>query len=266
MDGTVVEEWTEEQKAYFESLPTDQQWDLIRRAMNQAAIDQKEWAGSPLPHDNLPLVLEPRYPFQALDGMVLGEEHDTPGLWKVYGMIGCHPKYRPGDRIINSFFLTKRWQTIYVCGDDSRRYAVPVPILGGERLEYLINTALASQCYSLEAELKAQEKLQKHVPPHLFKTYICTGMLVETSKRSKMTYIFRRLRPTIALRSSKDGQNMMIRSVLCLHPIGYYHGSYAGAMVPTDDVLAHLLMMRACEEKFWAKANHHPHYEVTAGI
>src|SRR3546814_10910453 len=36
---------------------------------------------------------------------------------------------------------------------------------------------------------------------------------------------------------------------LCLHPIGYYENSWAGAMCPTDDVIAHLMLMRRSEER-----------------
>ena len=40
--------------------------------------------------------------------------------------------------------------------------------------------------------------------------------------------------------------------------IGYYGNTWAGVMCPTDEVIAHLLMMRGSEEKFWANANQHP--------
>jgi len=53
---------------------------------------------------------------------------------------------------------------------------------------------------------------------------------------------------------------------LCLHPIGYYGDTWAGVMCPTDEVIAHLLMMRGSEEKFWANANQHPIDHPAAGV
>jgi hypothetical protein len=57
-----------------------------------------------------------------------------------------------------------------------------------------------------------------------------------------------------------------VRCTLCLHPIGYYANSWAGAMCPTDDVIAHLMMMRADEPMFWRKANQHPPHRPEAGL
>jgi hypothetical protein len=86
--------------------------------------------------------------------------------------------------------------------------------------------------------------------------YLLTGHFSEVSKRSQLTYLFRKGRPTIVLRESDDGAYALC--ALCLHPIGYYGDTWAGVMCPTDEVLAHLLMMRGSEEKFWANANQHP--------
>lgn len=38
---------------------------------------------------------------------------------------------------------------------------------------------------------------------------------------------------------------MRIVACLCMHPIGYYADSWAGALCPTDDVITHLLLMRS---------------------
>jgi hypothetical protein len=53
---------------------------------------------------------------------------------------------------------------------------------------------------------------------------------------------------------------------LCLHPIGYYADTWAGVMCPTDEVIAHLVLMRGSEEKFWANANQHPLDRPAAGL
>jgi len=37
-------------------------------------------------------------------------------------------------------------------------------------------------------------------------------------------------------------------------------------MVPTDDVIAHLMLMRADEHGFWKRANQHPLDRLEAGL
>lgn len=90
-------------------------------------------------------------------------------------------------------------------------------------------------------------------------------MFAERSPRSGISYIFRRLRPTIALKAGKDDR-MRCLAALCMHPIGYYDGSWAGAMCPTDDVIAHLMLMRGDEHMFWRRSNQHPAWSQFAGI
>ena len=94
------------------------------------------------------------------------------------------------------------------------------------------------------------------------KQYLLTGMFLETSKRSGVHYLFRRLRPTVAISPSST----KILCTLCLHPIGYYAESWAGAMCPTDDVVAHLMLMRADEPMFWRRANQHAPWRPEAGL
>jgi hypothetical protein len=51
-----------------------------------------------------------------------------------------------------------------------------------------------------------------------------------------------------------------------MHPLGYYGRSWAGCMVPTDDVIAHLLFMRGDEARFWGQCNHHEPWRPEAGL
>jgi|GEM_PF-4166381 hypothetical protein len=80
----------------------------------------------------------------------------------------------------------------------------------------------------------------------------------------RMTCLFRKGRPTIALRQDEEVNYALC--ALCLHPIGYYGDTWAGVMCPTDEVIAHLLLMRGSEEKFWANANQHPLDHPAAGL
>ena len=94
--------------------------------------------------------------------------------------------------------------------------------------------------------------------------YLLTGHFAEICKRSGLTYLFRKGRPTIALR--RDEHFSYALCALCLNPIGYHGDTWAGVMCPTDEVIAHLLMMRGSEEKYWANANQHPIDRPAAGV
>ena len=74
----------------------------------------------------------------------------------------------------------------------------------------------------------------------------------------------RRLKPTVAIRS--EGERLRILCCMCMHPIAYYEDSWAGAMCPTDDVLAHLMLMRGDEKMFWRQSNQHPPSRPAAGL
>lgn len=126
---------------------------------------------------------------------------------------------------------------------------------GGRLVRKIIDNLALTNAWLFEAEIKAQAKLKAMIKPHLFEAYVMTGTFLETSKRSGVTYLFRRLRPTIAC-TGRSGE-MRILCALCLHPIGYYQDTNAGVMVPTDDVIAHLVYMRGDEHAFWKQANQH---------
>lgn len=128
-----------------------------------------------------------------------------------------------------------------------------------------MRTMGCSWAWSVEAEVKAQQMLQRLIKPHLFKTYLLTGMFLETSPKSQVMYVFRRLRPTVALSFRDDAQGKIL-CCLCQHPLGYYRGTWAGALCPTDDVIGALLMMRADEHYFWRRCNQIPPWRPEAGL
>lgn len=45
-----------------------------------------------------------------------------------------------------------------------------------------------------------------------------------------------------------------------------YRNTMCGAMCPTDDVMAHLLLMRGDEHMFWRRANQHPPHSPNSGL
>lgn len=127
-------------------------------------------------------------------------------------------------------------------------------------------TYRAASAYSLEAEEKALNLLKSIVTQEQYQKYVITGMLHEKSSKSGLLYIFRRQRPTIVLRKVETTDYLKHRFVaaLCLHPQGYYQCSWAGTLVPTDDVVTHLMMMRGDEKYLWRKSSQHTLREVQA--
>lgn len=119
-----------------------------------------------------------------------------------------------------------------------------------------VNTYIASDVFNFKAEEKAVEKLTAHISKEQINKYKLLGFFLEESKRSKVMYVFRRARPTLALRwIPKLGYKLL--ASLCFHSVAYYSGSWCGALVPTDDVLSHLIMMRADEHRFWKLSSQH---------
>lgn len=127
-----------------------------------------------------------------------------------------------------------------------------------------LRTLGCQEAWGIEQESNAVHTLAEIVSHRQFKQYMLVGMFLETSQRSHITYCFRRLRPTVALNTK--GDSVTIMCTLCLHPIAYYSGSWAGAMTPTDDVIAHLMLMRGDEPMFWRRANQHAAYRPESGL
>lgn len=151
---------------------------------------------------------------------------------------------------------------------DGRFRAVKIPAF--HHIDLDMATMAAADVWGIEQESNAINLLATMIPHFHFKRYLMTGMFMERSKRSNIIYVFRRLKPTVALQPFRgDGhpdQEAKILCCLCMHPIAYYEGSWAGAMVPTDDVIAHLSLMRADEHMFWKRCNQHPAYRPEAGL
>lgn len=172
-------------------------------------------------------------------------------------------KPEPGYKLVNQFWSWK-WRTdvqIWITPEGKYQYLLVEAV---NHLGLDFSTIANHMAWSLETEFAALATLRGLLSHHMFRSYLLTGMFIESSPKSLVTYIFRKLKPTVALRSH-DGE-MKIMAALCLHPVAYYHGSWAGALCPTDDVLAHLMLMRGDEAMFWRRANQHAAYRKEAGI
>lgn len=209
----------------------------------------KEHCGLPVPIAGERLILEPRHPVAHVINSHLPKDEEMPD--------GCH--------LVNVFYSHHDRCDIVIWREaDGRLEWGRLPMLNN--IKHQFSTMACSVAWSVEAEAKAMKTLSTMIPRHLFDMYFLSGMFMETSKRSGVTYLFRKLRPTIAMRPHPKKDDMKILAALCLHPIGYYAESWAGAMVPTDDVMAHLLLMRGDEKMFWRRANQIAPHRPNAGL
>ena len=233
----------------------DDKFAKTRAALGILSKISGEWAGIPMPIDGEKLVINPRYPFAPI-------------------FMQPKPQESPQDKAAaelmkprGSFWSTHRRCQILTWEDrtDPTKPKIQWGLIPGtHHLDQDLRTLGVSVAWSLEQENRALELLRKHLSEYAFSRYLLTGMFLETSERSGICYVFRRLRPTVALTFSNGA--VRILAALCLHPIGYYANSWAGAMCPTDDVIAHLVLMRADEHRYWGKANQHPAYRPEAGL
>ncbi len=224
------------------------------------SMAKQDWSGLPFPVLGLKLVLEPRYKHKDLENFQWDEYCDEDGTRH---QVEKEPPPEPSEyRVVNSWWNANYGVTFYIFQNAAGRAHVRISL--EDRLSFTMRTLEAAVAWPLEAEQKAQKKLATLIPEHAFEMYMLTGHFYEKSERSKLVYVFRRCRPTIVLREVEG--NAYGLCALCLHPIGYYAQSWAGVMCPTDEVIAHLLMMRGSEHKYWANANQHSLDHPNSGV
>jgi hypothetical protein len=101
--------------------------------------------------------------------------------------------------------------------------------------------------------MKAFAALLDHLDDSQARDYVVSNCFMERGRRSGLLYMFRRGLPILTFRTSAE--SVEPRAALCLHPLAYYEMTHAGALPPSDELLALLLMMRADEPYLWRKAN-----------
>lgn len=238
------------------------QWEGVRILTNQIALANGEYGGYPLPDNDVPITLEPRFPLTSLNGARLRTE-DTPedeqhlqDIGKLFGFDDTNQKIV----VINCWYSRRVGGLVYLYvftnEPNKVRHAIQKSDQDTSELEQLLRTMGCSMNWSVSGEETALEKLRSIVTPVAYRYYVMCGMFMETSKRSGVTYLFHRCRPTTAFKHQPDG-SLKVLAYLCGHPIGYYKGTYAGAMVATDDVVSHVLLARGDEHLFWRKCNQH---------
>lgn len=229
-----------------------------RTILKRAAVLTGEWAGMPMPLRDRPLVFEPNYPW-AKFFKELQDDTEVEKLVKAE---------KPLDalKMRSHFYSTHLRSDIFIWEEDGKIVWGLHP--AAHSLIQQIGTIDASDAWGIEQEATALQLLATLLNHVQYKRYLLTGMFLESSSRSGLTYIFRRLRPTVALsfRNFDGSTQSRIIATLCMHPIAYYQNSWAGAMCPTDDVIAHLMLMRGDEKMFWRRSNQHQAFRPEAGM
>lgn len=247
-------------------------WRRQHRQIRDLAEHVGDWAGIPMPLDGFDVRLQDRHPHKAAFEKILNKAPAAAADPRFKETHSPSADDAQAVRVRNTWYSWRRacQVTLYEEAGVIKAHLDPWR-RGAERLTYWLSTMGASQAWSYDAELEARRKLATMIKPHLMEMYELTGSFFETSKQSGVSYVLRRARPTVAMVPIRRGPGsddlpMKVLAVLCLHPLAYYAGTWAGAMVPTDDVIAHLLMIRGDEHGFWRRANQHNLDSAEAGL
>lgn len=232
----------------------------LRNGLRLVAERDSEWAGIPMPLSGRRLVIEPKFPrAKELSDLLIDKDKEKEAQEKTerLGFKGVIER--------NRFWSASRrgWVVIFQFPDGHLDWGID---RGAHQFDRLLDVIDCSTAWGLEQESRAVQTLGTLIRHHQIKTYLLTGMFIESSKRTGLAYVFRRLRPTIVLDLKHPDGRTRVRCALCMHPIGYYEGTWAGAMCPTDDVIAHLMLMRGDEPMLWRRSNQHPPWAPEAGI
>lgn len=225
---------------------------FLRNKFRILAEDRGEWAGYPMPIEGERLVIEPTYP-RAQELMAIFDDPEE-GAANTEVMVGV--------TLRNQFWSDRLRAYVIIVDNNGKLVWWKEP--GIHNLTHQLRTLGCSYAWGIEQESAALQTLAGLLSHHQMKCYLLTGSFLEKSPRSRLMYMFRKLRPTVAI--DLTGAKAKVRCSLCMHPIAYYEGSWAGAMCPTDDVIAHLMMMRADEPMLWRRSNQHQANRPEAGL
>ncbi len=217
-------------------------------------IRDHEWCGVPMPLPGLNLVLAEGYPH-------------VDRVKQLQEIIGSQTTQEDeGWHEVNRWRNLRENGDIVICRHDDGRRQWFKDAYAPRRNKHLFGPFDTAQAWDLDTEMTAIDRLSSLLAEHQFRLYVLTGAFIESSKRSGLSYMFRRCRPTVAMTPHKHANEMTVLACLCLHPLGYYSNTFGGAMVPTDDLIAHLLLMRGDEHMFWKRANQHHAVSPESGL
>ncbi|MFZ2763468.1 MAG: hypothetical protein WAX80_00285 [Minisyncoccia bacterium] len=136
------------------------------------------------------------------------------------------------------------------------------------RAQMLVTTCMIrAKCSLVDTEKVASERLLKELDDCQQRQYVLTDSFIERG-RSGVLYLLRRNRPTLAMRPTvgKGEKEADLLCAMCMHPLAYYDGSWAGVMPPSDEILAHLLHIRSDEHRYWKVCNQHRASDYLSGL
>lgn len=215
----------------------------FRNAYRQLAERSGEYCGIPMGLEGAPLTVAPQLRYASVLNRMYQADQEV--------------------RLVNQWYskLIKARIFIYRRKDGTTFYKHDYM---GDPLAKIVETVMVTNAWDTNSEIRALRTLRKIVGKKKFHTYLTCGMFVERG-RSGILYVFRKLRPTLACSEIPENGTKILCG-MCLHPIGWYEGTWAGAMCPTDDVIAALLLVRAKEPYFWRKARQWPVDHPFAGV
>lgn len=248
-------------------LPEGLSYPDINSAVSDACLETGMYSGAPIPLPGHSMSIEKKFP----GGEELSNYLPCAGEVRLPTTFTDNEESCRDDEFVTNDWYSRRLNAdiIIIARLDSigenplkskfRYRAVVCPrrpewLAAAYSLQSQLATMDAAAVYPLQAEEAALVCLSGMVSNQQMRTYVLTGGFVETSRRSLCRYLFRRCRPTVVFGQKND---FMPIAALCLHPIGYYNGSFAGALAPSDDVVAQLTLMRADEKRFWRQAHQH---------
>lgn len=245
-----------------EVQPARPTWDMVSAAVSRLLFEKHgEWCGLPLPVAGFQLQIEAKNPWtakvRALEQALANEAAGRP--------LDAAPEApEAGDvTLVNEWWSNRLGRYVLLVREGGKT----VPLFHRvSKARRLLDLMRISEVWNVDAEVAALQRLRELVRPHLWDAYFLTGAFLETSPRSGLTYCFRRCRPTLVFRVQEDADRSVILCALCLHAIGYYQDTWAGSLVPTDEVISHLLLMRGDEALYWRRANQHPPHVPEAGL
>ena len=232
-------------------------WKDFYSGINRVADEQGCVYGMPLP-------------------VFVGEEIKTPITAQgtpLHPNFGLNLTAMAEDLLEQGIPVRNSWSTLgdkTVCVVNTEKGPMYLPEYhAGTRLRMFMNglSIRMASYLNTEAEISAMLSLKEKLKPQQWRCYVLNGAFIERSKRSDIYYFFRKGFPTLAVSfhgTNADGGKVL--AALCLHPMGYWPGTFAGVMTPTDEVITHLLLMRTNERKYWAKCGQWNASDLRSGL